>query len=198
MKLKRSIIIIIANLIAMFLIVIGVTVFFLPSWLNSATGHSISRRVPVVIGLDAAKAIEMINAAELRPMVIDTVYSDGRMPGEVIEQLPEGNLPVKPNRIVYLTINAYDVRKVLFPDVIQFSSRQAMAQLKELNFVVDSIKYEPFEFDDLVLSVTSSENDKEMIPSTLYPVRTHVIVHVGSTSVEIEAVNDSTEQSFFE
>lgn len=198
MKLKNSILIILANIVLMVVVVLCVTIFVLPSWLNSVTGHDISRRVPVVVGLSADAAIDKIEAADLRAMVIDTVFSDGRQPGEVIEQLPEGNLPVKPNRIVYLTINAFNVRQVTFPDVVQWSSRQAISYLRELNFVVDSIKYEPFEFDDLVLFIASSESGKDMKPGTQYPVRTHVVVHVGSTNAEIEIANDSTEQAFFE
>lgn len=198
MKLKNSILLILVNIAVMVAVVLGVTIFLLPGWLNSVTGHDISRRVPNVVGLTAQQAIERVSAADLRPMVIDTVYSDGRMPGEVIEQLPEGNLPVKPNRIVYLTINAFDVRQVTFPDVVQWSSRQAISYLRELNFVADSIKYEPYDFDDLVLSVTSLETGKDMKPGTQYPVKTHLVVHVGSTQTEIEAVNDSDDEAFFE
>lgn len=198
MKLRNSILLILLNIAVMVAVVLCVTIFVLPGWLNSVTGHDIARRVPNVVGLTSQQAIERIAAADLRPMVIDTVYSDGRMPGEVIEQLPEGNLPVKPNRIVYLTINAFDVRQVTFPDVVQWSSRQAISYLRELNFVADSIKYEPYDFDDLVLSVTSLETGKDMKPGTQYPVKTHLVVHVGSTQTEIEAVNDSDDEAFFE
>ncbi|MBQ0057935.1 MAG: PASTA domain-containing protein [Bacteroidales bacterium] len=198
MKIKKSILLIFVNIILMVVLVFAITIFVMPQWLNDITGHGIARRVPNVIGLQSDYAVQSIAAAELNPIVVDTVYSDGRQPGEVIEQLPEGGLPVKPHRPVYLTINAYNVRQVTFPDVIQWSSRQALSMLKELNFVADSVKYEPFEFDDLVLSVTSLETGKEMEAGTQYPIRTHVVVHVGSTQVEIVAENDSIEETFFE
>ena len=90
------------------------------------------------------------------------------------------------------------MQKVVFPDVIQWSSRQAQSHLRELRFVADSIVYEPYEFDDLVLSVTSRYGHREMEVGELYPIRTHLILHVGSTSVAVEAKNDTTESAFFE
>ena len=198
MKIKRTIIIVLANLAVMLLLVLGVTLLWLPGWLNDITGHNEKATVPEVIGKPVDAALEELQAVGLRPMVIDTIYSDGSEPGEVIEQLPEGNLPVKPNRIVYLTINAFDVQKVLFPDVIQWSSRQAASYLKELKFIADSVKYEPYEFDDLVLSVTHRETGEEMQVGETYPIRTRLVLHVGSTQAEIEVKNDSTENVFFE
>ncbi|MBP5681474.1 MAG: PASTA domain-containing protein [Bacteroidales bacterium] len=191
--------IIVLNLVVMLLIVLGGTLLWIPGWLNDLTGHDNRVVVPSVIGQVADSAVLRLTDAGLNPMVIDTVYSDGRQPGEVIDQLPEGNLPVKPHRIVYLTINAFDVQKVVFPDVIQWSSRQAQSYLRELRFVADSIVYEPYDFDDLVLSVTALKGrKKEMEVGELYPVRTHVVLHVGSTKTAMEAQNEATEKSFFE
>ena len=191
--------IIVLNIVIMLLIVLGVTLLWLPNWLNDLTGHDNRVVVPVVTGLVADSAIARLQQSSLQPMVIDTIYSDGCVPGEVIEQLPEGNLPVKPNRVVYLTINAFDVQKVVFPDVIQWSSRQAQSHLRELRFVADSIIYEPYEFDDLVLSVTALHGrKKEMEVGQLYPIRTHVVLHVGSKTKVIESRNESTEDAFFQ
>ena len=175
--------IIVLNLVVMLLIVLGGTLLWIPGWLNDLTGHDNRVVVPSVIGQVADSAVLRLTDAGLNPMVIDTIYSDGRQPGEVIDQLPEGNLPVK----------------VVFPDVIQWSSRQAQSYLRELRFVADSIVYEPYDFDDLVLSVTALKGrKKEMEVGELYPVRTHVVLHVGSTKTAMEAQNEATEKSFFE
>lgn len=186
------------NLVVMLLIVMGVTLWWVPDWLNDYTGHTQRVVVPKVVGQTIDEALAELDGVGLRPMVIDTIYSDGCLPGEVIDQLPEGNLPVKPNRIVYLTINAFDVQKVPFPDVIQWSSRQAQSHLRELRFVADSIVFEPYEFDDLVLQVTDMGGRKEMAVGELYPIRTHVILHVGSTQTAVEGENEKTEEGFFE
>ncbi len=193
----KNIGIVLLNLVIMVCIVLGITLYWVPDWLNDLTGHDERVVVPMVTGVSADSAIARLEAVGLQPLVIDTIYGDGCAPGEVIEQLPEGNLPVKPSRIVYLTINAYDVQKVAMPDVIQWSSRQAQSHLRELRFVADSIVYEPYEFDDLVLSVTPLRGRKEMEVGKLYPIRTHVILHVGSKTVAIEGKNDSTETAFF-
>ena len=190
--------IILLNLLLMVLIVCGVTLWWLPDWLNEKTGHDQRVVIPSVVGQTAEAAITSLESAGLRPMVIDTIFSDGCQPGQVIEQLPEGNLPVKPGRIVYLTINAYDVQRVLFPDVTQWSSRQAQSHLRELRFVADSILYEPYEFDDLVLRVTDMSGRREMKVGQLYPIRTRVILHVGSKVVETEGKTEETESSFYE
>jgi len=137
----------------------------------------------------------------LVPMIVDTLFSDGHTPGAVLDQLPEGNLPVKPGRFVYLTINSYTTQTFAFPDVIQHSSRQARSELDDQFFLVDSIRYEPYEFDDLVLQVLASDGKqkgKDMTIGAHYPKRTHVTLVVGSTHVEVEAVNEESESSFFE
>ena len=185
------------NLLIMLLIVLGVTLWWLPNWLNDQTGHGQSVVVPDVVGLTAADAIAKLDSAGVRPMVIDTIYSnDGRQPGEVIDQLPEGNLPVKPNRIVYLTINAFDVQKVVFPDVIQCSTRQAQSQLRQLGFVADSVIYESYEFDDLVLDVTMLSSRKKLVVGEAYPIQTRVVLHVGSTTIDVNAQHNDAENLF--
>ena len=83
--------IILLNLVIMVLVVLGVTLLWMPNWLNQITGHDYRVVVPAVIGQTADSAIVHLEAAGLHPMVIDTIYSDGCQPGEVIEQLPEGN-----------------------------------------------------------------------------------------------------------
>lgn len=189
--------IILLNLVIMLLIVLGVTLWWLPNWLNDVTGHNEKVVVPLVVGSTVETAMQQLEAKGLRPMVIDTVYSDGSQPGEVLEQLPEGNLPVKPNRIVYLTINAFDVLQVTFPDIIEYSSRQAQSELRALRFVADSIRYEPYDTDDQVLRVTNLSTHKEMQAGEVYPVRTKVILHVGSTQLEVEGKTEESESGFY-
>ncbi|MBP5717246.1 MAG: PASTA domain-containing protein [Bacteroidales bacterium] len=194
--LKKTLIIA-ANLILMLLIVLGITLLWLPNWLNDQTGHGARVVVPTVVGQTATEAIETLEMAGLKPLVIDTIYSnEGLKPGEVIDQLPEGNLPVKPNRIVYLTINAYDVRQVIFPDVTQWSTRQAQSHLRELGFVADSVVYESYEFDDLVLRVTSLPGRRTMKIGESYPIMTRVVLHVGSTTVDINEGHNDAENLF--
>lgn len=172
-----------------------VILFGISLWLKSYTHHNEAIKVPNVIGLPDDEAISYLEKAGLEPMVIDSVYSDA-MPGTVIEQLPEGDLPVKLGRIVYLTINARSVRMIKMVEVEDFSSRQAKSLLNEAGFVVDSVRYEPYEFDDLVLEAKIGGSRAQAGAS--YPWHSHVTLVVGSTQVEITPENDSTENAFFE
>ena len=187
------------------LLIIGVTMlllFALSSWLDHYTHHGESVKVPDVIGLVEDEAVRSLESAGLKPMVIDSVYSESVPRGAVIEQLPEGNLPVKFGRNVYLTVNAKSIRMIKMIDILEFSSRQARSRLVEKGFIVDSIHYVANEFDDLVLKTTLAGQDLEdsgMLAGEEFPWHTHVVLHVGSSRLSIEEKNDSVfEGSFFQ
>ncbi len=182
------------SVLAMILIVAGLLLWVF-NWLDSYTHHGEAVDVPSVIGIPVDEAMLVIEQAGLKPMVIDSVYTD-RRPGTVIEQLPEGTLPVKLGRIVYLTINARGKQMIEMIDVRDWSSRQAQSRLEEIGFVIDSLVYEPYEFDDLILDVTSSVG--QIIVGNKYPIRTPLVLHVGSTTAEIEETNGETEQEWFD
>lgn len=187
------------------LLIIGVSMlllFALSSWLDHYTHHGESVKVPDVIGLVEDEAVRTLKSVGLKPMVIDSVYSESVARGAVIEQLPEGNLPVKLGRNVYLTVNARSIRMIKMIDIMEFSSRQARSRLVEKGFIVDSIHYVANEFDDLVLKTTLAGQDLEddgMLAGEEFPWHTHVVLHVGSSHLAIEEKNDSIfEGSFFE
>lgn len=181
------------SIVAMVVIVV-VLIMCTTGWLSSYTHHGESVRVPAVIGMSAEEAEAAIADAGLTPMIVDSVYSDAQ-PGSVIEQLPEGTLPVKLGRIVYLTINARSRRMVVMPDLHEWSSRQATSRLVEAGFVVDSIAYEPYEYDDLVLSITNGS--QPVLAGHKYPARMHVVLHVGTTR-EVEELTDDDDTVGFE
>lgn len=198
-KIRNTLLWISLNIVLMFAIVGIVSFYVMPGWLSDITGHEQRVTVPAVVGLTADEAELLIQEQGLRPMVIDTVFSDGHLPGVVLEQLPEGKLPVKPGRIVYLTINSYTTQEFPFPDIEQLSSRQAISELEDQYYVVDSIILEPYEFDDLVLSVDVVGRDKKAPKvGEMFAKRTHVVLHVGSTTVEVEGKTEETEDAFFE
>ena len=139
-------------------------------WMNAYTHHSERVEVPRLAGVPATRAAEILEEAGLKSMVIDSVYAD-MQPGAVVEQLPAAGLPVK-------------------------KGRQALSTLRSLGFRVDSIKQVPSEMDDLVLSVTVG--GEEMVPGKDYPFGTHVVVSVGNSRLEIEPVNEETEEQWLE
>lgn len=196
-RIGRSTLIILVNIAAMVAIVCVLSFWYMPSRLHDITGHDERIVIMNVVGMDADDAVEKLQAQGVVPQVIDTIFSDGHKPGVVLDQLPEGNLPVKPGRYVYLTINSYTTQMFTLPDVIDHSNRQARSELEDQFFVVDSVRYQPYEFDELVLEVVSSADGKQMKAGQEYPKRTHVVMVVGSTTVEVEARNEESENDFF-
>ena len=175
--------------------IVLVIILSLTTWLKSYTRHNESIKVPDVIGLVDDEAIAYLEQAGLKPMIIDSLYSDA-LPGAVIEQLPEGGLPVKQGRIVYLTVNAKSVRMMKMPNVEDFSSRQAKSILREAGFIVDRVEEVASEFDDLVMS--AKIGDDAVVPGREYPYHTHVTLVVGSTHVALNPENDETEDAWFD
>lgn len=183
----------VAIMIALVLVILTCLTY----WLNSYTHHNESVVMPNVIGMTDDEAIYYLEKAGLKPMVIDSIYGDADATlGAVIEQLPEGGLPVKNGRIVYLTINAKTVQMIKMVDVVNYSTRQARSELSQAKFIVEKIEYKPCEFDDLVLEV--KHGDKVLLPGEMLPIRTRVTLVVGSTQVEITPENDESEDVFFE
>ena len=180
------------------ILVAAVTVFALTClmwWLDSYTRHDERVDVPSLHGAMLTDAENYLKQVGLKPMVIDSVYSDIR-PGAVVEQLPAAGLPVKKGRIVYLTINALGVRMVKMQNVLEGGSRQALSTLRSLGFVVDSVRQVAYDSDDLVLGVKADGLD--VVPGKEYPVGTHLVVLVGSTHMEIEPENGEEESLWME
>lgn len=164
-------------------------------WLDSYTHHSERVDVPSLQGIPVEDAQRFLEDKGLRGLVIDSVYAKAR-PGSVIEQMPAAGLPVKKGRIVYLTINAYGVRMIKMPHVLEGGSRQALTNLRATGFVVDSVRLVADDHDDLVLGVTCGGVDAE--PGQEYPDGTHVVVAVGSTHIVLKPENEEQEDAWNE
>lgn len=180
--------------IGLLIVAVLASIWALSAWLDVYTRHDERIDVPDLTGIDSDEATVYLEKMGLNATVIDSVYTDAR-PGSVIEQLPAAGIPVKNGRMIYLTINAKSARMIRMVDVREWSSRQAQTRLRELGFVIDSVKQVACEFDDLVLSVTAKGS--EVIPGKEYPFHTRLVMRVGSTHVEIEANNDSIENEWF-
>lgn len=181
--------------IAIMVILVAVMITGLSVWLKSYTHHAEAIKVPSVVGLLDDEAIYYLEEAGLKPMIIDSIYSDAK-PGAVIEQLPEADIPVKKGRIIYLTINAKTIRMMTMPDVLEFSSRQAKSLLREAGFIVEKVEEKAYDFDDLVLD--AKIDGKSIVPGAQYPYHSRVTIVVGSTQIELTPENDETENVWFE
>ena len=173
----------------------AVLILCLSMWLDSYTHHNESVTVPDLHGVDEATAMAALQQQGLLCEVVDSVHANAR-PGSVVEQIPAAGLPVKAGRIVYLTINAYARRMVKMKEVRNGPSRDALSTLNTLGFVVDSIRRVPNPYDDEVLHVMAG--NVELEPGQEYPVGTHVVVHVGKATMEVDPVNEEIEMLWTE
>lgn len=138
------------------LIMVGVTLVLLSAamWgLDSLTGHGKVQTVPDVTGLPLADAISSLKQHNLNAEVVDSLHVDTTPRGAVVDQNPKPGDNVKPGRDIYLTINAYTLKKISVPDLTGASLRQAKATLRSLGFTNVKVTMVPSDYKDLVLAV---------------------------------------------
>lgn len=161
-------------------------------WLSSYTHHGESVTVPQVVGIDGDEAYSVLSSAGLVASYIDTVFTETVAPGAVVEQIPEGGLPVKLGRIVYLTVNSRSKQQKPMPMLSRFIGgplRNAQSVLVQAGFRPDSIHYVAHEFDDEVLEVKDAKGN-DVIEGANYDIHSKLIIVVGTTSIEPEGETD--------
>lgn len=161
-------------------------------WLDGYTMHNQAIEVPDLKGMQAEAAETILAHRNLRCQVIDSVYSRAVAPGAVVEQIPAANHKVKENRIIFLTVNARNAQTVSVPDVGETSLRQAVASLKSLGFDIDSIRYVPSDYRDLVLGVFY--NGAPISPNQRIPYGAKIMIEAGDGHGEIVAVDTIDEE----
>ena len=152
------------NLILAFVVIIAVLVFAMQG-LKSYTRHGQSMPVPDFMGMTVDEIENTAGKSNLKYEIVDSVHvSDARL-GAVVDQEPEAGFRVKQNRMVFLTINSTQPEKVLLPKLTDISFRQAQVLAENCGVEIDSISYEPSEYNGLVLRV--EQNGSEVIEGDL-------------------------------
>jgi beta-lactam-binding protein with PASTA domain len=77
----------------------------------------------------------------------------------VIDQSPTAKQLVKPNRKVYLTVNTESTPKVVVPNVVNLSYRNARLQLENHGLTVGSTSYESDRFRNTILRQSIAAED---------------------------------------
>ncbi len=120
-------------------------------WLNSYTRHGDTRRVPDLRGSGLEEAEELLAKRDLKALVIDSIYNPELPRGSVVEQDPEAGKDVKPDRKVYLVLNASQPKMIDMPRLIDLSKRQAISIMEVVGLKVEELRYEPDPCTDCVL-----------------------------------------------
>ncbi len=92
----------------------------------------------------------LLSKNELQVEVIDSIFTLDKEPGIIMEQNPSPRSTIKKGRKVYVVINSKTKKKVAFPEIKDYSSRQAQTILEAMNLKVSSMEYVPSEFKNLV------------------------------------------------
>ena len=125
-------------LIALFLL------FFI--WLRLLsvfTLHNKHIEVPNYIDVNIDKIDSITESNNLRYIILDSIFDRNRPKGIVVNQDPMPFSLVKKKRRIYLTINSVESEKVLFPDIYDFSLRQAISKLENIGLEIGKLEYRP-------------------------------------------------------
>lgn len=120
------------------------------------TRHGKAIVVPNFIEMSLDEARRVADDLDLEIVVRDSVYEIDIEGGMVVDQMPAPSIirevTVKPDRKIYLTVNAYARRKVKVPYVGHVSIKQAINQLERDGFQIAELKYSPYHHSELVIA----------------------------------------------
>lgn len=119
----------------------GVFILLLFLWMNWFTNHNVAVKVPAIVGMNMQEAIEKLDDEGLRYEITDSVYLENMKRDAVTEQDPPAGSDVKPNRIIYLVVNALDKPKVKMPMLVDQSLTLAKVLIKNNGLELGNIEY---------------------------------------------------------
>ena len=169
------------------LIVFCAVLYFVIFWrLDAYTRHGEAVEVPDLAGMYVEEAELILKDCNLAYEIIDSVYIRSMAAGEIAEQSPMAGTKVKKNRKVYITVNSKQRKMILVPNLVGESRRKVQSNLKTLGFIVDSVRYEPYEFNDEVLAMMWG--DSTLTTGARVPDGSQIILVVGQNDMSVEVV----------
>ncbi len=106
------------------------------------TRHSARRTVPNLVGIPLDEAMSLAKKSDLELVINDSLFVTTHDGGVVLDQLPASGVGVKPNRTIYITINAFNKKRVKIPYVAGRSLRQAKNMLETAGFEIKRLDYQ--------------------------------------------------------
>lgn len=157
------------------------------------TKHGEEILIPKTKGLALQDAIDALERVNLRYEVVDSNYQPELPPGVVLETLPEGGNRVKPQRIIFITVNAFEPKTIAIPNVVGQSVRHAKAMLESLGFRNIQVRVVPGLYDDLIAGLIAGSSDTLRMGSKV-PLQTNLTLLVMSSAHEASTAEDLIEQ----
>lgn len=162
-----------------------VLIFGAKGLLSVGTNHGEHIQVPEFVGMTLKDAQKAAKDAGVRLTVVDSVYAKkGR--GLVREQNPAPGAMVKEGRRVLLTMNAFGVQKVPVPNLVGYSTRQAMAELNTKGLTLGKIIYVADMATNNVLK--QRYNGKPVEPGAMVEAEASIDIVVGLNPNNCETV----------
>lgn len=189
----------IISTIVLALLAICIFIFLSIKFLDIWTHHGSTSTVPDVKGLTFSQACDVLEEADLKVVISDSIYDDTKTPGAVVEVWPKPGAVVKSGREVYLTIISFSPRQVVIDiPLTDISSRQAISYLNNRGITSIQILRVPSEYPDMVVAVKA--NGQYVTLGSRIPTNSTVTLEVGqveqseyesSSSDDLDAVIDS-------
>ena len=121
-------------------------------WLNLYTRHNAKAVVPDLKGLTFDEAKMKLAERKLLIEVIDTVYNDDAPKSTVLDQDPDAEQTVKPDRTIYVVLNSDKPKMLNMPALVNLSKRQALSVLEIIGIKVKEMQYRPDPCVDCVVA----------------------------------------------
>lgn len=135
-------------------ILVVVIAFLALRWLDYSTNQDQRIAVPDLSKQSLDVVDDKLASLDLRYEILDSANFNPDFPRySVIEQVPEPGQFVKENRKIYLTLNPSGYRKVMIPDLMRSTRRQAEPTLRSLGFKIGDVTYKPDIAEDAVLEL---------------------------------------------
>ncbi len=126
-------------------------------WLRIYTRHGEAFSVPDLTGMTLEEVKEILPKRKLNFEIFDSIFSDEYTRGTVVEQHPKPGFKVKKNRKIFLTMNAINREKVIVPNLVDLTIRQARSRLKSFGLRVGQVSYQP----DIGVNIVLAQKYKE-------------------------------------
>ena len=94
------------------------------------THHGRSIAVPDFSDLPVEDAGKYIAKRKLRYEILDSIYVAEKDGGVIVDQYPKPGSLVKKNRKIYLTINANSPEKIMMPNLVGITLREARTKIE--------------------------------------------------------------------
>lgn len=125
-----------AGIVLVFVLIFGARVL-----LDKITRHNLEITVPDLTNMSIEEARDAVAPGRMRLEIIDSVYVRRMGKGLIYRQNPKAGSKVKEGRRILLTINAVNPKKVMIPNLIGYSMRQAKAEILSKGLQIGRLTY---------------------------------------------------------